>query len=147
MAAGEHVWDGAWNLKPDGACMRNYPIHSTSRQMAGGPITGDIFKCELQPLERAISKNIYGPASGAIVEHIDDMRRIFPDGVCNFNAPDEGRPKERLIQHSGDVTIAGRSVSVDYREQPENVAVEREKSQNEIQPTPVSTKERGPSVD
>ncbi|WOX05435.1 DUF6351 family protein [Microbulbifer pacificus] len=147
IAAGPHVWDGEWNHKSDGACMQTYPIYSTSRQVAGGPITGDIFKCELQPLERALAKNIYGPASTAIVERIEDMRRIFPDGVCNFSAPDVGRPKERLIQHGGDVIIAGRSVSADYRQLPEDVAQEQEKPQDEVQPTPVSAKGEGARID
>lgn len=138
MAAGPSVWDGSWNNKPEGACMQKYPIYSTPRQVAGGPITGDIFKCELQPLERAIAKNTYGVASAAVVEHIEDMRRVFPDGVCNFNAPDVGRPKERLFDQGGDVIIAGHVISADYRQLPEDIARDAEVPQEEIMPVPVS---------
>ncbi len=137
LAAGPGVWDGAWNHKPEGACMQRYPIYSTPRQMAGAPITGDVFKCALQPLERAIAKDTYGAATGAVVSRIDDMRRIFPDGVCNYNEPDIGRPKGPLFQLGGPVIIAGQPVNADYRLQPEQIAGEPE-VEGEILPTPVS---------
>ncbi|WP_078082743.1 DUF6351 family protein [Microbulbifer mangrovi] len=138
LAAGPSVWDGDWNHKPAGACMRQYPIHSTPRQMSGAPITGDVFKCALQPVERAVAKDIYGSATAGIVERIDDLRRIFPQGVCNYNAPDVGRPKGPLFPHRGEVMIAGHSVGTDYRQLPGEIAQEQDGVEEEVQPTPVS---------
>ncbi|WP_236250367.1 DUF6351 family protein [Microbulbifer sp. ALW1] len=142
LAAGPSVWNGRWNRKPDGACMQRYPIHSTPRQMAGAPITGDVFKCALQPVERALAKGVYGESSAAIVEHIADMKRIFPDGVCNYSAPDLGRPKDRLFQHGGDVIIAGHLVGADYRQLPTELAQDSEPESEgqdaEVKATPVS---------
>ena len=126
MAAGDQVWDGSWNQKPTGACMQQYPIYSTSRQMAGGPITGDVFKCALQSVEQAISKGIYGTATDEILSRADDLQRIFPDGVCDYSQPDQGRPKGPLFPHSGSISIAGHKVNVDYRHLPEQIAGESE---------------------
>ena len=141
MAAGGGVWDGSWNHKPAGACMQQYPIYSTPRQMAGGPITGDVFKCALQPVERAIAKGAYGVATDEIVARADDLRRIFPDGVCNYSEPDQGRPKGPLFPHGGATLIAGHKVSVDYRQLPEQIASEpagQDVEEVEAVPTPVS---------
>ncbi|MCA0893723.1 DUF6351 family protein [Microbulbifer agarilyticus] len=137
LAAGSDVWDGAWNYKADGACMQLYPIYSTSRMMAGAPITGDVFKCALQPLERAIAKEVYGQATDEVVERIDDMRRIFPDGVCNYNLGDIARPGGPLFPQEGDVMIAGQSVESDYRLVPAQIAQDSE-PEEEVAPTPVS---------
>ncbi|NQY38257.1 MAG: hypothetical protein HRT37_25645 [Alteromonadaceae bacterium] len=57
---GEDVWDGILNDKPDGACTQDYKIYSNSRMVAGAPITGDVFKCELQSIDDAITKGVYG---------------------------------------------------------------------------------------
>ena len=149
LAAGDRVWDGDWNHKPAGACMQLYPIYSTPRQMAGAPITGDVFKCALQPLERAIAKDSYGARTTEIVQHIDDMRRIFPDGVCNYNQPGVGRPKEPLLPLGGTVTIAGQQVNTDYRTLPGQIATgdSPETEEEEVAPTPVSVSSEEPRGD
>jgi hypothetical protein len=115
MAAGPDVWNGEWNHKAPGTCMQEYPIHSTPRQVAGGPVTGDVFKCALQPVERAIAKAVYGPRAADIAEHIQQMERIFPTGVCNYNEPDQGRPGVALIPGITPVSIAGQTIVPDYR--------------------------------
>ncbi|MFD1217817.1 DUF6351 family protein [Microbulbifer celer] len=145
LAAGDSVWDGSWNHKPNGACMDLYPIYSTSRQMAGAPITGDVFKCALQPLERAIAKNTYGIRTGEVVDRIEDMRRVFPDGVCNYNVPGVGRPKDQLLPHGGPVTIAGHQVPSDYRLSSTDIIADdsSEPDEEEVSPTPVSVSADG----
>jgi len=115
IAAGPEVWDGAWNERPTGRCMREYPIYRTSRQVAGAPITDDIFKCALQPVERALTQGLYAPYTEEIAAHLDEMRRIFPTGVCNYAEPDVGRPAERLIPGNKPVEIAGHLFKPDYR--------------------------------
>ncbi|MFV8782419.1 DUF6351 family protein [Microbulbifer sp. SA54] len=139
IAAGKGVWNGAWNHQPTGACMKQYPIYSTSRQMAGGPITGDVFKCSLQPVERAIAKGVYGMATSALIDRIDDLRRVFPDGVCNYNEPGQGQPGDPLFLRGGTVTIAGHQVGVDYRLPADQLAEESPQGgAEEVLATPVS---------
>jgi hypothetical protein len=91
--SGPNVWDGILNHKPAGTCTKHFPIYSTSRIVAGGDIKGDIFKCHLQSVEKAIRKGVYSP----IV--IDDatkarLKEIFPDGVCDYTRGDLGRPAD-----------------------------------------------------
>ena len=137
MAAGPDVWDGAWNRKPTGECMQAYPIYSTSRQVAGAPITGDIFKCALQPVRRALAKGEYGDFTEEVAAHIEDMERVFPSGVCNYNQPDIARPTEDLIPGTTPVSIAGHMIAPDYR-QPTDRLAEDEPQRPEERPVPVS---------
>lgn len=139
LAAGPEVWSGEWNHKPAGTCMQQYPIYSTPRQMAGAPITGDVFKCALQPIERAVAKEAYGDRTDAVIDRIQDMQRVFPDGVCNYNTLTLGRPTDPLFRHNRDVMIAGHPVRTDYRTLPGQIAQESEVSEEEVLPTPVST--------
>ncbi|MFA0792121.1 DUF6351 family protein [Microbulbifer echini] len=136
LAAGSDVWNGDWNSLAQGRCMRVYPTHSTSRQVAGGPVTDDVFKCALQPVERALAKGIYGSHTEEISGRIDDLRRIFPTGVCNYNEQDLARPKEPLIPQEVPVRIAGHLIDPDYRQgkllQGANVG------EGEVKPAPVS---------
>lgn len=92
MAAGKHVWDGILDDKPDGACTKVFKIYSTSRQVAGGPFKGSIFKCHLKSVKKAIADGDYGmwnptPDEQALLKH------IFPEGVCDFSKPDVGLPR------------------------------------------------------
>lgn len=93
-----------------------YPAHRTSRQVAGAPVTDDIFKCALQPVERALAKGVYGSHTEEISGRLDDLRRIFPTGVCNYNEQDLARPKEQLIPKEVPVRIAGHLIDPDYRQ-------------------------------
>ena len=91
IAAGDDVWDGILDSDPSGACTQLFPLYSNSRRVAGGPAEGGIFKCGLQSVDDAISAGEYGvwvpsPAEEARLE------QIFPEGVCDWNLPDQGRP-------------------------------------------------------
>ncbi|SDZ78547.1 DUF6351 family protein [Microbulbifer marinus] len=134
MAVGSNVWNGEWNHQPTGVCMQEYPIYSTSRQVAGAPITDDVFKCALQPVERAVAKGIYGPYTEQIAEHINDMQRIFPTGVCNYSQPDLARPEGDLIPGENPVRIAGHMIEPDYRQPTDQLADDVD----EAEPQPVS---------
>lgn len=92
IAAGQHVWDGILDDKPDGACTKVFKIYSTSRRVAGGPFKGSIFKCHLKSVKKAIADGDYGmwnptPDEQALLKH------IFPEGVCDFSKPDVGLPQ------------------------------------------------------
>jgi hypothetical protein len=91
IAAGEHVWDGILDDRPTGACTERFQIHSTSRIVAGGPFKGSIFKCALKSVDQAVADGDYGiwvPTS----EQVEQLEKIFPDGVCDFSKPDVGLP-------------------------------------------------------
>lgn len=91
IASGEDVWNGILDDKEAGACTRRFPLYSTSRMAAGGPIEGSIFKCALKPVDAALKDGTYGswkPDAGAV----ERLNRIFPEGVCDYSRPDQGRP-------------------------------------------------------
>jgi len=86
LASGKGVWDGNWNQKPSGTCMKHYPIYSDSRQAAGANIRGNVFKCQLQTISEAMAAGVYGQVNmGA---HVAQLEKIFPKGVCDFSKPD-----------------------------------------------------------
>ena len=93
VASGDTVWDGAWNGRAPGACMQVFPLHKTSRQVAGGGIAGDVFKCQLQSVDHAIGRGLYGEVD--MTPHRERLQQIFPDGVCDFTLADQGLPKGR----------------------------------------------------
>lgn len=94
IAAGDDVWDGDWNQRPVGACMAVYPRYKTSREVAGAGVTGDIFKCHLQPVAAAIANGVYGEVD--MRPYRRQLERIFPDGVCDYSRGDLARPGDLL---------------------------------------------------
>jgi len=64
-----------------GACNELYPPHGGLRLVAGGPLSNDVFKCQLKPID-------YGDYS---VEFTDAekgrLEAIFDDGVCDWSRP------------------------------------------------------------
>ncbi|MEM7281837.1 MAG: DUF6351 family protein [Pseudomonadota bacterium] len=91
IAVGDTVWDGDWNDKPLGECSEVYPSFSTSRMMAGEGVAGNIFKCALQPVSRAIERGVYGSVD--ISGYRTELETIFPDGVCDYTKPGYAFPK------------------------------------------------------
>jgi hypothetical protein len=90
IAQGNDVWGGVLNDNAPGTCTQAFPLYSTSRIVAGGPIEGSVFKCALKPLDTALSDGTYGswiPDSNQIAQ----LRTIFPDGVCDYTQADQGR--------------------------------------------------------
>jgi hypothetical protein len=83
IASGPHVWDGILDHRAPGTCTQRFPLHSTSRIVAGGPIEGGVFKCRLQSVNRAIARGVYGSwhPTGAETQR---LRQIFPTGVCDY---------------------------------------------------------------
>ena len=90
IAEGPGVWDEG------GPCREAYPPYHTSRTLAGGPVSGDVFKCALIPVDEAVARGFY-PAEGPnafTAEDIQRLKAIFPDGVCDYSQPDVGFPAE-----------------------------------------------------
>ncbi|WP_460236783.1 DUF6351 family protein [Aurantivibrio plasticivorans] len=94
IAAGRTVWDGDWNNRPKGRCMQVYPRYKTSREVAGGPITSDVFKCHLQPVSVAMNSGVYGKVN--MQPYLEELQTTFPDGVCNYALGDAGKPSDML---------------------------------------------------
>jgi hypothetical protein len=93
LASGDDVWNGILDDKPAGACTKAFPIKSTSRIVAGGPIEGGVFKCALQSVEDAIDRGLYG-SWGPDAAQVARLQQIFPTGVCDYRKRDLGLPPE-----------------------------------------------------
>ncbi|HEX4929315.1 MAG TPA: DUF6351 family protein, partial [Gaiellaceae bacterium] len=93
IASGDDVWDGILDGDPAGVCTQAFPLYSTSRIVAGGPIEGGIFKCALQPVERALAHGLYGAWQPSDAE-LAQLHGIFPQGVCDYTKPDLALPPE-----------------------------------------------------
>ena len=91
IAAGEGVWNGILDDEPAGLCTERFPVFTTSRIEAGGPITGDVFKCQLKPLDIALEDGTYGEREFTD-DQVERLDEIFSQGVCDYSQPDAGRP-------------------------------------------------------
>jgi hypothetical protein len=91
IAAGDHVWDGILDDNAPGACTSQFPTYSSTRRGAGGPFEGGIFKCGLQSVDDAIANGEYGSWIPSPAEEAE-LEQIFPEGVCDWSLPDQGRP-------------------------------------------------------
>ena len=91
IASGDDVWNGILDDEAPGACTQAFPIHRSTRIVAGGPIEGGIFKCGLQSVDEAIADGVYGSWVPSAAERAR-LEQIFPEGVCDWSQPDQGRP-------------------------------------------------------
>jgi hypothetical protein len=83
IAAGPHVWDGILDHRSPGACTQRFPLYSTSRVVAGGPLEGGVYKCGLQPVDKAVARGLYDPWRPTDDERAR-LKQIFPTGVCDY---------------------------------------------------------------
>jgi hypothetical protein len=122
IASGADVWSGILDDESAGPCTEEYPVYSTSRIEAGAPITGDIYKCRLMPVETAIVDGLYGewtPTAG----QTEQLSEIFPDGVCDYDLPGMGDPDASVpaaphVRTAGPLVIvrAERGATVELRQ-------------------------------
>src|SRR6266508_5605777 len=88
---GADAWNGIIDSASPGPCTQVFPIHGTSRTVAGAPFDEELYKCKTQPVEAAIDRGVYGwwqPTDAEIAR----LNEIFPSGVCDFSKGDQGRP-------------------------------------------------------
>jgi hypothetical protein len=73
-----------------GRCEELYPAHSIPRGVAGAPVSSDVAKCQLKPIN---SSDYSVTFTG---EEMARLRRIFPDGVCDWSKPgvEQQRPTD-----------------------------------------------------
>jgi hypothetical protein len=93
LARGDGVWNGILDDRPAGACTQRFPIFSTSRIVAGGPIEGGVFKCALQSVDSAVARGLYGSWHPDAAQ-LTRLRQTFPTGVCDYTQRDVGLPPE-----------------------------------------------------
>ena len=60
---GYDAWNGILDDKAAGPCTQRFPLYSTTRIVAGAPLEGGIFRCALEPVERAVVDDAYQPRS------------------------------------------------------------------------------------
>jgi hypothetical protein len=92
IARGRDAFDGILDDGADGPCTTAFPPYATSRIVAGGPLRGGVYKCNLQSVERARSRGVYRPWSPSAAE-LARLKQIFPTGVCDYGRDDVGRPR------------------------------------------------------
>lgn len=87
--AGADAWSGVLDDAVVGPCLERFELYSTSRRVAGAPITGIIYKCHLQSVEAAVARGLYGdwqPGNNDIAR----LKEIFPTGVCDYTQGEGG---------------------------------------------------------
>lgn len=89
---GTDAWRGILDNGPAGPCTQRFPIHGTSRTVAGGPFDEQVYKCAVQPVRAAIAHGLYGSWHPTRTD-IARLQQIFPAGVCDYRKPDTGRPR------------------------------------------------------
>ncbi len=105
-----------------GPCTLGLPVTRTPRMVAGMPLTDDIIKCQLKPINPA-------DYNGALSEaQLAELGEIFPDGVCDYSQPAKGDVEQSMLYPSvGGATLEARTNSSGgWRARPDNSIRERE---------------------
>jgi Tannase-like family of unknown function (DUF6351) len=58
-----------------------YPAHTDPRIVAGAPLTDDILKCALKPVDPKDYSQQPTP------DQIAGLKAVFPQGVCDYSRP------------------------------------------------------------
>lgn len=74
-----------------GPCSIALPVTRTPRMVAGMPMSDDIIKCRLKPVDPAD----YGVPLSA--EQLARLQAVFPDGVCDWTRPAAGDVQRSII--------------------------------------------------
>jgi hypothetical protein len=56
-----------------------FPVYANPRIVAGGPVAGDVFKCELKPIDKS---DYTRPVTDA---QLEQLRGVFPQGACDYS--------------------------------------------------------------
>ena len=71
--------DEPLSLTGNGRCATLFPPHATPRLVAGAPLTDDVLKCELKPID---AKDYKAPLTA---DEMQQLRQAFPGGVCDYS--------------------------------------------------------------
>ncbi|MCO5314782.1 MAG: DUF6351 family protein [Solirubrobacterales bacterium] len=87
-----------------GTCGSLFPSGLAARQIAGGPLANDVLKCQL----KLVTPADYPP--GLTETELDQIRAVFPDGVCDYSKPgvEQETPRDswRALPLTGATDIA-----------------------------------------
>lgn len=87
-----------------GLCTLLLPVTRTPRMVAGMPLSDDVIRCQLKPIDSA---DYAVPLSAAEYAQLES---IFPDGVCDYRLPAAGDVARSLIWPS----IGGESLEAPH---------------------------------
>ncbi|HEX4231902.1 MAG TPA: DUF6351 family protein [Bryobacteraceae bacterium] len=73
-----------------GKCNELYPTHADPRIASGAPLTDNILKCSLKPVDRS------GYARPLTQAQYERLEHIFPTGVCDYSKPGVGQQSALL---------------------------------------------------
>jgi len=65
-------------IKDAARCKAMFPVYANARIVAGAPMTDDVFKCEMKPIDKADYKR---PVTDA---QLAALRTVFPQGACDY---------------------------------------------------------------
>ena len=68
-----------------GRCNELYPTHAPPRMVAGGPLTSDVIKCQLRPVDERDYQVKFTTAE------FTRLKTIFPEGVCDWSKKGVGQ--------------------------------------------------------
>jgi hypothetical protein len=71
--------------KGTGRCAQLYPPHENPRMAAGGPLTDDVLKCSLKPVNPRDYKQ------SLTESQLSRLKAVFPAGVCDYTRPGIGQ--------------------------------------------------------
>jgi len=74
---------GAEVVDPEyaGTCGRDFPHYGDARNVAGDPVTGQVLKCQLKPLDPS------DYATGFSAAQWSTLSSLYPSGVCDYSRP------------------------------------------------------------
>jgi hypothetical protein len=82
----DSCWTDIYNKITDWTqCEKIMPYSGHPRSAAGGPVTADIFKCQLKPVAQADYK------ARLTAAQLTTLREVFPSGVCDWTKPGVGQ--------------------------------------------------------
>jgi hypothetical protein len=93
---GEKIPEPATFDRP-GRCNQLYPSFADPRIVAGSPVAADVMKCTLKPID---PKDYKQPLTA---EQLARLRKIFPQGVCDYSRPGVGQTglRQTWISYAG----------------------------------------------
>jgi hypothetical protein len=81
---GEHIVEPA-TFDGQGRCNQLYPPHGDPRIAAGGPLTDDVLKCAVKPVDPVDYSH---PLT---TSQLARLKATFPAGVCDYSRPGVGQ--------------------------------------------------------
>ena len=67
------------------ACTEAYPVAADARRVAGAPLRDDVLKCQTKPIDASVFTRTVTD------QQLDQLRQVFPDGVCDWTQPSVGQ--------------------------------------------------------